>query len=159
VADWHIVVLNSEIDKGARSKQAAWLRIDLAAHPARCILAYWHRPYFTSGPHPPFTQIAPLVQILYAAGADLILSGHNHQYERFAPQDPDQRPAAAGMRAFVVGTGGGSQYGFASPQANSEVRYHGTPGVLKLTLGRTSYSWEFVLATGRVRDSGTGRCH
>jgi calcineurin-like phosphoesterase family protein len=156
---WHIVVLNSEIDKSARSPQASWLRADLAAHPARCILAYWHRPFFTSGPHAPLERITPLVRILDTAGVDVILSGHNHQYERFAPQDVERRPDPAGIRAFVVGTGGSTQYGFRSPQPNSMVRYSGSPGVLKLTLAETSYTWQFVLTSGRVLDKGTGRCH
>lgn len=156
---WHIVVLNSEVSKVAVSRQEAWLMTDLAAHPAWCTLAYWHRPFFTSGPHPPYAPLKQLVGILYASGADVVVSGHNHQYERFAPQDPDRRPDPNGIRAFVAGTGGAGEYGFGPPQPNSEVRGTG-PGVLKFTLLPTSYEWQFIPIPGvTFTDSGSGRCH
>jgi acid phosphatase type 7 len=158
---WHIISLDSEIGVDSASAQATWLRQDLADHPAMCTLAYWHRPLFTSGlVHFDDTSMRPIFSILYAAGADIILSGHNHQYERFAPQRPDgTRDDSAGIREFVVGTGGAWLYGFRQPEPNSEVRYQGY-GVLKLTLGATNYAWEFVPVAGSsFSDSGTGNCH
>ena len=163
VGAWHIVVLNSDnhIRRDAASPQAQWLKADLAAHPTLCTLAYWHHPFFTSGRHPPMVRMAPLVQLLYDAGVDVVLSGHNHQYERFAPQDPsEQADPQRGIRAFVVGTGGAGMYGFTRLAPNSEVRYSGGNGVLKLTLSPTSYTWEFIPVAGTsFTDSGTGTCH
>ena len=157
---WHIVSLNSEGDIPA---QAAWLERDLAAHPARCTLAYWHKALFTSGStHAPYDAMRPLYRVLYQAGADVILSGHNHQYERFAPQDPaGAADAARGLRYFVVGTGGAPNfYGFGPPRPNSEVRYTGGHGVLKLTLHADRYEWEFVSVAGKTfGDRGTQACH
>ena len=158
---WHIISLDSEIGVDSASAQATWLRQDLADHPATCTLAYWHRPLFTSGLiHSGEPFMRPIFSILYAAGADIVLSGHNHQYERFAPQRPDgTRDDSAGIREFVVGTGGAWLYGFAKTKPNSEVRYQGY-GVLKLTLSATSYTWEFVPVAGSsFTDSGTGSCH
>jgi hypothetical protein len=155
---WHIVSLNSERDLDA---QAVWLAADLAAHPARCTLAYWHRPLFTSGRrHPPYAPMRPIFQVLYEAGADLVLSGHNHQYERFAPQDPNGRAdSARGIREFVVGTGGDALYTFRAPAPNSEVRYNGGHGVLKLTLYPDRYAFQFVSVAGKeFGDSGGGEC-
>ena len=131
---WHIIVLNSEVARVGVSNELSWLKADLAAHPTACSLAYWHRPFFSSGPHPPYLALTPLVQALYAGGVDVVVSGHNHQYERFAPQDINRRPDPNGIRAFVAGTGGATEYGFdATVQPNSEVRGNG-PGVLKFTL-------------------------
>jgi PKD repeat protein len=161
LGSWHIISLNSEIDVSAASEQAAWLEQDLATHPATCTLAYWHRPLFTSGAvHPPEVAMRPLFTILYDGGADIVLSGHNHQYERFAPQRPDgTADVGAGVRYFVAGTGGAGLYDFATAQPNSQVRYKGY-GVLKLTLGATNYAWEFVPVAGSsFTDDGTGDCH
>jgi acid phosphatase type 7 len=162
IGSWHIISLNSEIEVDAASAQATWLKQDLADHPAQCTLAYWHKPLFTSGAvHAPDTAMQPLFTMLYDAGADVVLSGHNHQYERFAPQKPDGTlDETSGIRSFVVGTGGGGAlYGFTTPEPNSEVRYEGL-GVLKLTLGSSSYAWEFVpVARSSFSDSGTGSCH
>ena len=158
---WHIISLDSEIGVDAASAQAIWLKQDLSDHPATCTLAYWHKPLFTSGTnHAPETSMRTLFTILYDAGADIVLSGHNHQYERFAPQRPDGvLDDSRGIREFVAGTGGAGLYGFTTPQPNSEVRYQGY-GVLKLTLGATSYAWEFVpIAGSSFADSGAGDCH
>ncbi len=156
---WHIIALNSE---GSVSEQVTWLNTDLAAHPATCILAYWHRPFFTSGAvHAPDSAMRPIWDALQAAGAEIVLSGHNHQYERFAPQLPDGTASPEGIRQFVVGTGGShSLYDFITPpKPNSEVRYQGF-GVLKLTLGATGYSWEFLPVQGSTfTDTGTATCH
>ena len=157
---WHVVSLNSERNLDA---QASWLAKDLAAHPARCTLAYWHRPLFTSASeHGPETAMRPIFRVLYQADADLVIAGHNHQYERFAPQDPDGRAdSTRGIREFVVGTGGNpGLYGFGRPAANSQVRYHGGQGVLKLTLYPERYEFEFVSVPGQVfSDRGAGVCH
>jgi PKD repeat protein len=156
---WHIIALNSEVDI---NEEVAWLTADLAAHPATCVLAYWHKPFFTSGAvHAPATRLRPFWDALQAAGAEIALSGHNHQYERFAPQLSDGTASPGGIRQFVVGTGGShSLYDFIpTPNPNSEVRYKGF-GVLKLTLGTTGYAWEFVPIRGSsFTDSGTGDCH
>lgn len=156
---WHIVALNSEIGV---PEQAAWLQADLAAHPAECVLAYWHRPFFTSGAvHPPESSMRPFYDALQAAGAEIVLSGHNHQYERFAPQLPDGTASSEGIRQFVVGTGGfHGLYDFIpTAKPNSEARYKGF-GVLKLTLGANGYSWEFMSIVGAsFADSGMGKCH
>jgi PKD repeat protein len=161
LGSWHIISLDSEIGVDAVSAQATWLRQDLADHPATCTLAYWHKPLFTSGAnHAPETAMRPLFTILYDAGADIVLSGHNHQYERFAPQRPDATlDDSRGIREFVAGTGGAGLYDFTTPQPNSEVRYQGY-GVLRLTLGATNYAWEFVpIAGSSFTDSGAGDCH
>jgi acid phosphatase type 7 len=157
---WHIVSLNSERNLDA---QATWLARDLAAHLARCTLAYWHRPLFTSSSrHSPEVAMRPLFGLLYKAGGDLVIAGHSHQYERFAPQDPEGRAdSSRGIRALVVGTGGSpALYGFGPPAANSEVRYAGGQGVLKLTLYPERYEFEFVSAPGKAfSDRGAGECH
>ena len=167
---WHIVVLNTNCSKkrmggcGKDSPQGTWLREDLAKHPDSCILAYGHHALFSSGllkDHALHPLMRPLWQDLYAAHADLILAGHEHSYERFAPQDPNGKPDPAhGIREIVAGTGGRSHdpLGFATP--NSEVREWKTYGVLKLTLAPGKYSWEFIPVEGQTfRDSGSGVCH
>jgi hypothetical protein len=164
---WHIVVINSNCSQvggcQAGSPQEKWLRADLAAHPAACTLAYWHHPRFSSGTsHGSSTTMQPIWQALYDANADVVLSGHEHNYERFAPQNPaGQADAARGIREFVVGTGGKSHYGFGTPLPNSQVRNSDTSGVLKLTLHATSYDWRFVPESGKTfTDSGSNfACH
>jgi hypothetical protein len=156
VGGWHIIALNSE---RSLSTQATWLKSDLAAHPAKCTLAYWHKPYFTSGDHHgPATEMRPLIQILYNAGADIVLSGHNHEYERFAPQDPSGKATSSGIRQFVVGTGGAELYGFVTPKPNSQVRHSGY-GVLALTLYSDHYAYRFISVGSSWTDAGTGVCH
>jgi acid phosphatase type 7 len=156
---WHIVSLNSERLSRA---QEWWLKNDLARHRNRCVLAYWHHPLFTSGKHEPAKRMRQLFRILYDAGADVVLSAHNHQYERFAPQDPYGRTNyRKGIRQFVVGTGGHpSRYPFVRRAPNSQKRYNGGHGVLKLTLNPGSYAWRFVSVPGKsFTDSGSGQCH
>ncbi len=164
---WHIVVLNSTCAKvaggcGAGSAQEQWLRRDLAAHPARCTLAYWHHPLFNSG-HDGNSNgmMRPIWQTLYEAGADVVLTGHAHDYERFAPQDADgNRDMARGIREFVVGTGGAFFTGKGTTVPNSEVFQNHTFGVLKLTLHPTSYDWQFVPEAGKTFvDAGSADCH
>ena len=158
---WHIVVLNSNIPVDSGSPQEQWLRTDLATHPATCTLAYWHRPRFSSGTvHGSSPAMQPLWQALYDFGADVVLSGHEHNYERFALQDPQGlADPTRGIREFVIGSGGRSHYSFGSPIANSEVRNDDSYGVLKLTLHSTSYSWEFIPEAGKTfTDSGNAPC-
>jgi hypothetical protein len=163
---WHIIVLNSECEAiggcNAGSQQEKWLRADLAAHPAACTLAYFHKPLFSSGgAHGDDLEIKPLWQALYDANADVVVSGHDHDYERFAPQTPDAAAdAKRGIREFVVGTGGKNHRPFGTPHANSEVRNATAFGVLKLTLRSGAYDWQFIPEAGKTfTDSGSGTCH
>jgi hypothetical protein len=163
---WHIIVLNSEcIAVGgcdAGSRQEKWLRADLRAHPVACTLAYWHKPLFSSGgAHGNDPEIKPLWQALYDANADVVVNGHDHDYERFAPQAPDGgSDAARGIREFVVGTGGKNHRPFGPPKPNSEVRDATAFGVLKLTLKPHAYEWQFIPEAGKsFTDSGSATCH
>jgi len=159
---WHIVSLNSNVSMSPGSAQETWLRADLAASTKRCTIAYWHHPRFSSGSnHGSSTQSAGVFQALYDAGAEIVIVGHDHEYERFAPQTPNGASnPAAGIRQFVVGTGGAGLYSFATPLPNSEVRDATSHGVLKLTLSDGSYTWEFIPVAGdSFTDSGSGTCH
>ncbi|HET7232447.1 MAG TPA: metallophosphoesterase [Longimicrobium sp.] len=156
---WHVVALNSEADTRAGSEQERWLRDDLRAHPARCVLAFWHRARFTSGRHGSTAAVAPLWRDLEAVGAELVVQGHDHDYERFDPLDADGRPDRRGIRSFVVGTGGAERHGFGAPLRGSVVRMNRYPGVLKLTLRPRGYAWEYITAGGpRSADRGEGSC-
>jgi hypothetical protein len=166
LGSWHMIALNANCAKisgcSAGTPQELWLRADLAAHPMGCTLAYWHQPRFSSGQHGDDTATSALWDDLYAAGAELVLSGHDHDYERFAPQDGQgARDDARGIREFVVGTGGNNHTTFkAAIRPNSEVRDASTFGYLELTLGDGAYSWRFVSdPPGGFADSGTGSCH
>ena len=165
LGSWHVIVLNSNCG-GTSCRpggvQERWLRADLAASGAACTLAYWHHPRFSSGSgHGSDDAVAPLFAALYEAGADVVLAGHEHHYERFAPLDPSGRvDTARGIRSFVVGTGGRSHYGFGDPITGSEVRDGNTYGVLELTLEPGAYGWQFLPEAGRTfTDSGRGTCH
>jgi hypothetical protein len=152
---WHLVSLDSNIGRDAGSRQEQWLRADLAASTKPCVLAYWHHPRFSSGiEHGNDGSVGPFWSDLYEAKADLVLNGHEHQYERFAPQNPDAAADPQGIREFVVGTGGRSLYPFGFADPNSEVRDSSNYGVLELTLHPTSYDWRFVSENGAVVDSG-----
>ena len=164
---WHVVALNTNCERiggcGARSPQATWLRADLAAHQTKCTLAFSHAPRFTSGEHGSDPLLRDLWQVLYEDGVDVVLSGHDHDYERFAPQDPSGRAdAARGMRSFVVGTGGKGLGRFLRARApNSEIQNNNSIGVLTLTLRSENYSWRFVTVPGLplpLSDSGTASC-
>jgi calcineurin-like phosphoesterase family protein len=161
LGDWHIISLNSNIDMSAGSPQEQWLRADLAANAGDCTLAYWHHPRFSSGTHGSSIKSQAIWQALYDAGAEIVISAHDHNYQRFAPQTPDGRiDAQRGLREFVVGTGGNGHYVFGSPIANTEAYNYDTYGVLKLTLSPGAYAWEFVPVTGATyRDTGSGTCH
>ncbi len=166
---WHIVALNSnceEVRGGCEpsSPQVRWLKADLAANDdKKCTLAYMHHPRFSSGAkHGSTHYVKPLWEALYEAGADVVLSGHEHNYERFAPQNPGGREdPERGIREFVVGTGGGKEtYPILDPIANSEVHNDDTYGVLRLTLRPEGYEWRFVPVGGdQFTDSGSARCH
>ena len=162
---WHIIVLNSNcpaVSCAAGSVQEQWLRADLAASPSLCTLAYWHHPRFSSGTaHGNNSSVQPLWQALYDAGAEVILNGHEHIYERFAPQTPTgAADATQGIRQFTVGTGGRTLHTVGTARPNSEVRQDGTHGVLELTLGASGYAWRFVAVAGQsFTDVGTGSCH
>ncbi|MEV5969651.1 DNRLRE domain-containing protein [Streptomyces sp. NPDC051921] len=162
LGNWHVVSLNSETSMAVGSAQEKWLRADLAASDKPCTVAYWHKPRWTSSSgHAPEPATGPLVQALYDHNAEVVLTGHNHQYERFAPQNPSgQLDTARGLRQFVAGMGGASLYGFGTIQPNSEARNNDTFGVLKLNLHANSYDWQFVPQAGKTyNDSGTGTCH
>lgn len=159
---WHVVSLNSNVDASIESAQYAWLQADLAVSSgALCTLAYWHHPVFTSGPHGNDPHMAAIFELLHAAGAEIVLAGHDHVYERFAPQDAQGRAdPERGIRSFTAGTGGARLYSFRTPRPNSEVRDATTHGVLRLTLGEASYRWAFMpVGGGPARDEGTADCH
>jgi hypothetical protein len=161
---WHIVALNSNCSFvggcGAGSVQEQWLRADLAAHPANCTLAYWHHPRFSSGSHGSDSTYTAFWQALYDANADLVLVGHDHDYERFAPQTPSGGlDLARGIRQIVAGSGGKEVRTFPNDAANSEARDVTSLGVLELTLGANAYEWRFRPAVGSFTDSGSASCH
>ena len=160
---WHVVVLNSNcaiVGCTRGSPQERWLRADLAAHRNFCTLAYWHHPRFSSGPHGDNATVRPLWADLYAARADVVLSAHDHDYERFAPQTPSgQLSRTRGIREFVVGTGGRSSYAFVEDHPNSESRLSGVNGVLRLTLSARRYAWRFIRVDGQTGDAGSAPCH
>jgi hypothetical protein len=172
IGAWHAVALNSQCshrradptgtDCAAGSAQEQWLRADLAAHPAACTLAFWHHPLVSSGIPGSNAALGPIWSALYESGVDLVLTGHDHAYERFAPQGAaGEGDPVRGIRQFVVGTGGKSLQRALVQQPNSELRDGSTYGVLKLTLRRRGYEWTFAAARGRGRfaDSGASSCH
>jgi acid phosphatase type 7 len=167
VGAWHIVALNSNCSEvlrcGPGSPQGRWLEEDLAANDEEaCTLAYFHHPLFTSGEYRPgIKRMERLWEILYAGGVDVVLNGHDHNYQRFAPQDPEGRvDPEGGIRQFVVGTGGRSLYEIPNPIANTEIYNDDTYGVLELSLHPKRYEWEFVPVEGEsFTDSGSAQCH
>jgi hypothetical protein len=162
---WHIIVVNSNCGEigGCRpgSAQEQWLREDLAAHPALCTVAMWHHPRYSSGEHGDDISMRPIWQALYEAGADVVLSGHDHDYERFAPQDADSKAdPARGIRQFVIGTGGRELYRWEHGDPDSEVKNNQTFGVFKMTLHDDGYDWEFIPVEGEsFTDKGSAKCH
>ncbi len=163
LGSWHVIMLDSECAKfdgcGADSTQGRWLEADLAASDATCTVAMWHKPRFSSGEHGNDRSVAPFWTQLYDAGVDVIVNGHDHDYERFAPQDPaGSEDRERGIRQFIVGTGGTPLRPFKEPVANSELRVL-AHGVIKLSLRDGSYDWEFIPVAGEFRDSGTAFCH
>jgi hypothetical protein len=165
IGAWHFVAINANCGHaagcGPGSPQERWLASDLASHKSACTLAYWHQPRFSSGNHHSDANYQPFWEDLYAARADIVLNGHDHDYERFDPQTPSgAADAARGIREFVVGTGGKSHYTFRQTEASSVVRNNTDFGVLALTLHPHGYDWRFVpVRVGGFSDSGSGRCH
>lgn len=157
---WHIISLNSNIAAQTNSAQGEWLKFDLASNQsAKCTLAMWHHPLFSSGPNGDNGNMRDFWRLLYDAGAEIVLVGHDHDYERFAPQDADGRlDRVRGIREFVAGTGGGTLRELTGFHLNSEARITLAYGVLKLTLQTDNYQWEFIPASGPA-DAGTGTCH
>lgn len=167
LGSWHIVALNTGGNDKCKplsceegSAQEKWLREDLEKNTSQCTLAYWHRPLFTSGLHRGAIETKSFWNDLYNVGADVVLNGHSHQYERFAAQNSQGvADAGRGIVQFVVGTGGKNLKGFWRGKANSVLQNSKSYGVLKLELGDKGYAWEFISERGQVLDSGTGQCH
>jgi hypothetical protein len=165
LGSWHIVVLNSNCSAiggcTAGSAQETWLRQDLAANPTSCTLAYWHHPRFSFGEYSNDPRMQALWQALDEAGAEIVLSGHDHNYQRYAPLNPDgTRDDARGIRQFVVGTGGANHTPLGNPPPNVEASNDDTFGVLQLTLHPTSYDWQFLpISSQSYTDVGSGACH
>lgn len=162
LGDWQIFALNSNLDKVDAEKQLEWLEAELASSTAMCTMAYWHHPRFSSSVrHGSNENMAPFWDLFYASGMEIVLNGHDHVYERFAPQRPDQEADPEfGIRQFTVATGGAPQRDFSKPEDNSEVRMTGVHGVLRLELLEDGYTWEFIPVADEVfTDSGSGDCH
>jgi hypothetical protein len=152
---WRIYSLNSEANL---SSQLSWLKSHLANHPTQCVLAYWHWPLYSTGPMGSSRRMYGAFKALHHAGAELVLTGHDHNYQRFAPMDADGHKTSAGVREFVVGTGGAPLADFPNSAPNIEKRHKGW-GVLNLTLSDGAYDWQFISTSGRMVDSGSGTCH
>ena len=164
-AGWHIVSLNSELYFAAggpaeAKQQEDWLRQDLRDHKSLCTMAYFHRPYFSSGKHGGTREMRPLWDIMYDGGVDVVLNGHEHHYERFMPQTPAGIvDTTRGIEQIIVGTGGGDLRGLRPRVGNSVFEVHGYFGVLKLSVGAGEYRSAFIGTDGRVWDTGSGKCH
>ncbi len=168
VGAWHVIAINSNCGNvpggcGAGSTQEKWLKEDLAAHPNSCTLAYWHHPLYSSGQWGNNTSMTAIWQDLYDFGAEVVLAGHDHNYEQFSLQDANGNlDTAFGIREFVVGTGGRNLGPSGTPRANSEVFNRTSFGVLKLILHPNGYDWQFVPAAGSAAipgANGSGSCH
>ncbi|MCK2245471.1 MULTISPECIES: metallophosphoesterase [unclassified Crossiella] len=160
IGSWKFIALNSNFSKIDSAAQLAWLKDRLRTNTKQCVAAYWHHPLFTLGSHSGETKARPLWQALYDAKADLVLVGHDHNYQRFAPQSPDGKADPAGLRQVLVGTGGKSNYNFSRTIPNVEAKDAKSNGVLKLTLSGTGYKGDFVPVSGQsYKDSFTGSCH
>lgn len=163
---WRLIALDSNVDGSVLQAQYEWLErffADDAQAPARmqgCLLVMWHAPVYSSGLHRGSgDKMRPFWELIDSYGADLVLSGHEHFYERFGPLDVAGQAPRDGQapRQFVVGTGGARLYGFWKPPYRSEARVL-EHGVLQLSLARGSYSWRFIDVDGRVQDAGAARC-
>ncbi len=165
LGSWHVIVLDGNCGLLGRtcrsgSDQETWLRGDLAASHARCTVALLHQPLFSSGQHGYDASIRPLWDALYAGNVDLVLDGHDHDYERFAPQDPSgAADASRGIVEIIAGTGGAELEAFKDPRPNSLVRINDTYGVLEMTLLPDAWSSRFVGVDGSVPDQAAGPCH
>ncbi|HYD96635.1 MAG TPA: metallophosphoesterase [Noviherbaspirillum sp.] len=161
LGSWHVISLNSYLKPDAHRAQLAWLKDELARNRARCTLAYWHHPVFSSGGHGNDARMLEAWKMLYEAGADLVLASHDHDYERFAPQDAQGRhDEERGIRSFVVGTGGAKLTPLRFRKLNSDVSDNSTLGVLKLVLKDAGYEWEFLaVEKASFSDAGVALCH
>lgn len=162
IGNWHVIAINSNLRSDAHAEQLQWLKDDLAANKRSCTLAFWHHPRYSSGGHGSTPRMDDVWDVLAGHGADLVLAGHDHHYERFAPMDADgNRAGALGMRSFVVGTGGAHLGSFrVSPKEHSEAFGSSTHGVLKLVLKPTGYEWEFLpTESGGFTDRGAALCN
>ena len=164
VGTWRVIALNNNVSTAVNSPQYLWLKAELAAHPAQCTIAYWHAPLFFSAGQTIRAAVKPLWDLLYAAGAEIVLNSDNKFYERFAPQTPDGSvDASFGIREFIVGTGGqGVATPLSPPRVNSEKVISPTFGVLKLTLHENGYDWNFITIPSRPLtqpETGSGTCH
>lgn len=156
--DWQVLMLDSNIPAGLGSQQYDFVRSELSASNLTCTLAVWHHPVFSSGPNGPISVMRDVWRLLQEHGADVVVTGHDHLYERFGKQDIDGRSDPRGIREFIAGTGGAQLYDFMRITPNSQVRIK-SYGVLRLTLSPASYEWAFIDATGAIADSGTDSCH
>lgn len=161
IGSWHVISLNSNLKGSDQQAQLDWLKADLATHRSGCALAFWHHPVFSSGDHGNNANMRDAWRLLAAAGTDLVLSGHDHDYERFAPQDVDGNlDVQRGIRQFVVGNGGARLTPIVTRRAHSEAANDTNFGVIKLQLAKTGYAWEFLPAAGgNYRDGGSADCH
>jgi hypothetical protein len=162
VASWHVVALNSEADVSPTSAQRQWLKADLAATRKPCIMAYWHRPLFSTGYHPGEVAYKGFWQDLYKAGADVVINGHSHDYERFVPLNPDGKPdTKKGIVEFVAGMGGYGQEALKDSSSILVTRQNYALGVLQLDLRANSLRYKFVTIPGsqEFRDEGVVSCH
>jgi len=157
-ADWLVLMLNSNVDASSGSAQYEFVRSELARNQSPCAMAVWHHPLFSSGPNGPHLFMRDLWSLLYRSGVDVVVAAHDHLYERFGKQDADGRSDAAGVRQFIVGTGGARLYSFQRVAANSQERIS-THGILRLTLNRNNYDWAFLDIAGTVADAGADSCH
>ncbi|MFH8568371.1 metallophosphoesterase family protein [Streptomyces sp. NPDC017993] len=155
--NWHFVALDSN---SLDSTQLGWLKADLAANSEKCVAAYWHHPLFSSGEHGNDPVSRPAWKLLHDAGAELVLNGHDHHYERFAPQDPDGNADPTGLVELLGGTGGANPYDIEEVQPHSEKRLNDTFGVVKLNFTDTGFSWDLVGTDGSTKDSSPSyECH
>jgi len=161
LGDWRIYALNSEIDVSSTGAQVQWLRNDLAVNPRLCVLAYWHKPLWSSSYEDGSdSNYQTLWKTLHDAGAELVINGHIHNYERFKEMNADGSAASPGLREIVVGTGGVNHYSYVASLSTTEARSSSTYGVLKLILRPTNYSWQFVPVAGKTfKDIGSTNCH
>lgn len=162
VGEWHIVALNSNCDAvacGPNSAQVAWLREDLAANPARCTMLHWHHPRWSSGLAGSYGSVNSFWRAAVDFGAELVINGHDHNYERFAPMDVEGSPSPVGVRQFTVGTGGDPLRAFGEIKPNSEFRFNENHGVIRLELYPDRYTWAFESIDGAIVDSGEEACH
>ncbi|MEO8672900.1 MAG: PKD domain-containing protein [Tahibacter sp.] len=159
VGDWHFIALNTMSGGTLATAQLTWLQADLDANTKPCTAAYWHHPLVSRGNYTGYTQVKPFWDKLYAAHADLVLVGHDHNYQRYGLMNPSQVADANGIRQVLVGTGGRAFYGLSGSHALLQASNDNSHGVLKLTLTATGYTGEFVHSTGSFTDTFSGSCH